>query len=223
MPDSAGKRRLNPASDFEALGGRRQQSTEHDPSADNEHRHNDRGTDRKPEQAAGLKADAMQQRGRDDQRNRGGVGGGQQRAEPAVQQTRHREQPEQVGWQMKQIEQERDRRVHAAEQREDTCRGHRAPLRQRQVVAAKPRGKRNEPQAQDFAGMREIEHQRHDHTNRRVAVCLRDPLLPQQFLAFFRDDRQHDEQIAGGEGGQERSAEAPREALGGNRRDQADE
>ena len=103
-----------------------------------------------------------------DQRDGDRVHGRGQRAEPGVDDARGHEQLKRVGWDAKQVEQERHRGVEAAEERQSPVIASRGYSVTRHRRAGEPAGEQNEAQRQQLPGVREIERGGHQDIRQRL-------------------------------------------------------
>ena len=150
-----------------AVGGRDAGAEHRARAADHAGRQEDRDG-----QVAKKLADADRQRAghrtRAEHRDREGVDGAEQGAESTVDDGRGHEQAERIGRNPKQVEEERNRGVRAAKEREET--GH----REARVVGRPPARRRTSRRTAESSGYelgaRKIERRRHDDLQVRIGV-----------------------------------------------------
>ena len=132
-------------------------------------------------------------------------------------------QLERIGRNPEQIEQKRHGRVEAPEE------AHQPRERQLRIVGQwhervrEPSREEHEAQREQLPGVREVERGRHDHLREpaRLHVAGAEPI--EERAAGLREPRQHDEQIAGDEGREERVVRLAENVPRSNRRERGDQ
>ena len=197
--------RLHPIDDFRSTEFLAHDRRERRPQPDDDAGRQQHGDQHEPPDANGVELDAARDGGAAEQRDRDRVHRGQQRAEPRVDDAGREEQLEGVGRDAERVEQERHRRVQAAEERQEA--GEREP---RIVASRGTAASANQPANRMKLSDSSLPvcgklNDAGTITSGSAVVCSSvSPCRCEQVLARLDQDRQDDEQVAGHEGGDQR-------------------
>ena len=125
-------------------------------------------------------------------------------AESAVHDTRDQEELSQIHGKTGQVQQERDRRVQAPEETQQSGTGEHGELAGRHRRADVPAGERQEGKAQQLRAVREGEGGGHEHVRGLFGLAPGQARLVEERLAAFGQEREHDEHVRGDERGHDR-------------------
>ena len=162
----------------------------------------------------------------DEERHRERVHRRHERSHPRVDDTGREKQLKGIRWNPEQVEKKRHGGGEAAEEGYEPGECELRIARERHRRVCEPSREEDETQGEELSGVREVEGGRHDDLRQPAWLLVAGTQPAKKSVAGLHERRQHDEEVAGDGGGDERVArlaEYVSESNGGERRDQSRE
>jgi hypothetical protein len=128
-----------------------------------------------------------------------------------------------VGWNPELVEEKRHGRVEAAEESHEPGERQLGIGRQRYPRVSEPSREEDKAQGEELPRVREVEGGRHDDLRQPARLLVAAAESTKQCVAGFDERRQHDEEIAGDERGDERVARLVEDIPGSNGGERGDQ
>ena len=148
---------------------------------------------------------------------------GHERSHPGVDDARCEKQLKRIGGNPEQVEEKRHGGIEAAKERHEPGQRQLGIARERHRRVSEPTREEDEAERQQLAGMREIERGRHNHLRQPARLIVARTQATQECLTGLHETRQHDEEIAGDERGDERVARLAEDIPDANRCERGDQ
>ena len=146
-----------------------------------------------------------------------------ERPHPRVDDARREKQLKRIGGNPEQVEEKRHGRGEAAEEGHEPGERQLGIVRQRHRRVGEPSREQDEAQGEELPGVREVEGGRHDDLRQPARLLVAGTEPAEQRAAGLHEARQHDEQVAGDERGDERVARLAENIPGSNRGERGDQ